>query len=206
MRGRPAAPRRRRRRRRPSAGGSTRPFAARLADADDFYDKITPALADRGRTPGPPAGARGDALVEAVLLLRRGPLAQRARRAPAPREPRGAAERRVVPHVQRRRHLDARQVGVPLVRGVGPRVPHALALARRLRLRQAAAAPDAPEPLRPPERADPRVRVELQRREPPGPRLGDALPLPGRARPRPARTSSSSSAPSRGCSSTSTGG
>ena len=142
------------------------------------------ALPDRGRAPGPPAGARGNALVEAVLLLRRGPLAQRARRAPAPREPDGDPERRVVPHVQRRRHLDARQVGVPLVRGVGPRVPHALVVARRLRLRQAAAPPDAREPLRPPERADPGLRVELQRREPPRPRLGDVLPLPGRARPR----------------------
>ena len=33
------------------------------------------------------------------------------------------AQRAVVPHGQRRRHLDARQVGVPLVRGLGPGVP-----------------------------------------------------------------------------------
>ena len=33
------------------------------------------------------------------------------------------AQPRVVPHGQRRRHLDARQVGVPVVRGLGPGVP-----------------------------------------------------------------------------------
>ena len=38
-----------------------------------------------------------------------------------PRRP----EHRVVPHAERRRHLHARQVGVPLVRGLGPGVPHA---------------------------------------------------------------------------------
>ena len=162
-------------------------FVARLADADEFYEKITPRSLTEDETTGAPAGARRDALVQAVLLFRRGPLARRARRAPAPREPDGDPERRVVPHVQRRRHFDARQVGVPVVRGVGPRVPHALVVARRLRLRQAAAPPDAREPLRPPERADPGVRVELQRREPPGPRLGDVLPLPDRAGPRAGR-------------------
>ena len=36
----------------------------------------------------------------------------------------GRAQRRVVPHVQRRHHLDARQVGVPLVRRLGPGLPH----------------------------------------------------------------------------------
>ena len=35
-----------------------------------------------------------------------------------------SAELGVVPHVQRRHHLDARQVGVPLVRGLGPGLPH----------------------------------------------------------------------------------
>ena len=34
-------------------------------------------------------------------------------------------EPRMVPHAQRGHHLHARQVGVPLVRGLGPGVPHA---------------------------------------------------------------------------------
>ena len=46
-----------------------------------------------------------------------------------PRQPAAADERRdgpqprLAPPLQRRRHLDARQVGVPVVRGVGSRVP-----------------------------------------------------------------------------------
>ena len=87
------------------------------------------------------------------------------------------AQHRVVPHVQRRHHLHARQVGVPVVRGVGSRVPHDRAVARRLRLRQGAAAADAAQPLLPSERADPRLRVELQRRQSAGARLGHALSL-----------------------------
>ena len=87
------------------------------------------------------------------------------------------AEHRVVPHAQRRHHLDAGQVGVPVVRRLGPGLPHRRAGAGRLRLRQGPAAADAAQPLRPPERTDSRLRVELQRRQPAGARLGDALPL-----------------------------
>ena len=38
---------------------------------------------------------------------------------------------RMAPPLQRRRHLDAGQVGVPVVRGVGPRVSHGAARAHR---------------------------------------------------------------------------
>ena len=145
-----------------------------------------PALAERRRAPGPPPGPRGDALDEAVLLLRPRPLAEGA---PGPSAPPRRAQRhpehRVVPHAERRHHLHARQVGVPVVRGLGPRLPHHLPVARGLRLRQGAAPPDAPEPLQPPQRADARLRVELQRREPPGARLGDAVPLQVREEPGP---------------------
>ena len=44
-------------------------------------------LARRGRAPGPPPGPRGDALDEAVLLLRPGPVAEGAPGAPAGRRP-----------------------------------------------------------------------------------------------------------------------
>ena len=87
------------------------------------------------------------------------------------------AEHRVVPHAQRRHHLDAGQVGIPVVRRVGSGVPHDVAGAGRLRLREGAAAADAAQPLLPPERPDSGVRVELQRREPAGARLGDAVPV-----------------------------
>ena len=51
------------------------------------------------------------------------------------------------------------------------------------RLRQAADGADAPRRLPAPQRPDARLRVELQRREPPGPRLRDAVPPSHRAGP-----------------------
>ena len=71
------------------------------------------------RRPRDAPGAGRDALEQAVLLLRRGPVVEG-----APREPPAAREQAVpepglVPHAERGHHLDARQVGVPLVRGVG---------------------------------------------------------------------------------------
>ena len=58
---------------------------------------------------------------------------------PPPPERQRRAQPRVDASLQRRRHLDAGQVGVPVVRGVGPGVPLRPARARRLRLRQGAA-------------------------------------------------------------------
>ena len=196
--GRPLRPRRagRRLRGRPPApvcrrNGSGSPVRRQLRcdvrRAPRRRRRVLPAdhgsIVERGRATGAPAGARRHALGETVLPLRCGHLAQGARRAPAPRRLEEGAERRVVPHVQRRHHLHARQVGVSLVRGLGPGVPHHFARARRFRLRQGAASADAAQPLFPPERPDPGLRVELQRREPAGPRLGHALPLQGRAAP-----------------------
>ena len=89
----------------------------------------------------------------------------------------------VVPHAERGRHLDAGQVGVPVVRGLGPGLPRAPALDRRSRLRQEPDEADAARLLPAPDRPDARVRVELQRREPAGPRVRHALPPPHRAGP-----------------------
>ena len=54
-----------------------------------------------------------------------------------------APQRPVAPHVQRRRHLHAGQVGVSVVRGVGSRLPRPRAHAGGSRLRQAATGADA---------------------------------------------------------------
>jgi len=94
----------------------------------------------------------------------------------------------------------------PWYRRLGPGLPHHLALAGGLRLRQGAAAADAAQPLRPPQRPDPGLRVELQRREPAGARLGPRLFLYKYEKNLAGRTSSSWRARSRACSSTSTGG
>ncbi len=89
-------------------------------------------------------GARRHAVEQAALLLRPRPLAARALGAPAARAgATGTRNAAVVPHAQRRHHLDARQVGVPLVRRVGPRVPHGGARDGRPRLRQGPARPHA---------------------------------------------------------------
>ena len=117
------------------------------------------------------------------------------------------AQQRLVAHAQRPRHLDARQVGVPVVRRLGPRLPLHRAGHGRRRLRQAAARPDAEGELPASQRADPRLRVELRRRQPAGARLGDLVRLqPREARPPARGTSPSWRAPSRSCCSTSPGG
>ena len=62
-----------------------RVFKSRIADADEFYQRITPQRAQRRRAPGTPAGARRHAVGQAVLLLRSGAVAQRAQEPSAAR-------------------------------------------------------------------------------------------------------------------------
>src|SRR4029078_4515175 len=89
-----------------------------------------------------------------------------------------AAQRPVAPHAQRRHHLDAGQVGIPVVRGVGPRVPRGAAHPGRRGLRQAPARLDRAAPLPAPERTDSALRVDLRRRQPAGARMVDDVHLP----------------------------
>ena len=96
------------------------------------------------------------------------------------------AERALASRGQRRHHLDAGQVGVPLVRGVGPGLPRARPHPGGRGLRQAAARPDAPAAVSPPQRADSRLRVELRGRQPARARLVHHLHLhPGARAARP---------------------
>ena len=133
--------------------------------------------------------------------LRCEPLARGARQRSLHGRPQGgAAQRAVASHVQRRRHLDAGQVGVSLVRGVGPRLPRLAADAGGPRFRQAAAGADAARALHASERPDSGLRVELRRRQSAGARLGDDLHLSAwRKRARAKATSTGSSAASRSC-------
>ena len=116
-------------------------------------------------------GLRRDALEQAVLPLRRGPLARRrpGRPAAAAGAPAGP-QRRLAPPVQPRRHLDARQVGVPLVRRLGPGPALRDPGPRRPRVRQGAAAPGHARVVHAPQRPAPGLRVELRRRQPAGAR------------------------------------
>ena len=108
-----------------------RVLEARRDEADQFYATVIPPTLARRRGDGDAPGAGRAAVGQAVLRVRRAPLAARARRQPVGPERRRqlGAQRPVVPHGRGRRHLDARQVGVPVVRGVGPGLP--LRAARR---------------------------------------------------------------------------
>ena len=109
-----------------------------------------PGVAVRGRRQRRPPGLRRPAVDEAGLRLRRRALAERARR--RARRHRRRPQPALVPPLQHRRHLDAGQVGVPLVRRVGSGVPRRGARVRRSRLRARAAVADAAGPLPAPER------------------------------------------------------
>ena len=135
------------------------------------------------------------------LARRRSRPAAAARRAPR------RAQRRVAAPLQPRRHLDARQVGVPLVRGVGPRLPHdrrSRAIDPQFAKEQLAAVPA--RVVHAPERADPGLRVRVRRRQPARARLGVLARLQDDRARAASATASSSRASSRSCCSTSPGG
>ncbi len=159
---------------------------------------------DRRRGARAPPGARRDALEQAALRLRRRALA---RRRPDPAEAAGLAARRpqhALAHVRRlRHHVDARQVGVPVVRRLGSRVPLRRARPGRSRVREVPADPALPRVVPAPERRARRLRVVVRRRQPAGAGVGGARGVRDRRRPRhrlPRAASSTS------CSSTSPGG
>ena len=87
-----------------------------------------PAVRLPGRSQRDAPGPRRHAVEQAVLLLQRGQLAGGAPLQPPPYRLSFLSELGVVPHGQQGHHLDARQVGVPLVRGLGPGLPHPAAL------------------------------------------------------------------------------
>ena len=86
--------------------------------------RADPGRRRRRRGAGHAPGVRRDAVEQAALRLRRGPLAGRR---PDPARPARLAPdgpQRPLAQLRRvRHHVDARQVGVPVVRGVGPRLP-----------------------------------------------------------------------------------
>ena len=184
----------------PLGGDFDRVLQARRTEADEFYATVIGPSARCGPDQRGAPGVRRPALGQAVLRVRRAPLARRARHQPLVRggPQRRPAQRRVVPPRRGRRDLDARQVGVPVVRRVGPRVADGAARPRRHRLRQGSDGAPAGRPLPAPERPDPGLRVELLRRQPPAPRVGRGPAVRARAagsaeRPIPSSSDGSSS-------------
>ena len=147
--------------------------------------RAPPRRRHRRRSGGHAPGARRHGLEPAVLSLRRRALARgRSDAAGAAGGAQDRAERRVAAPEQPRHPRDARQVGIPVVRRVGPRVPLRRARADRSGGGEAPAAPDVPRVVHAPERPAARLRVELRRREPAGPGVGGARGVPDRRRDR----------------------
>ena len=84
-----------------------------------------------------------------------------------------------------RHHVDARQVGVPVVRRLGPRLPLRRPGPPRPGVRQVPAAAAVPGVVPAPERRAARLRVGLRRRQPAGAGVGGARGVRHRRRPRP---------------------
>ena len=159
----------------PSAPTSTASFAAaHRARPTSSTRSATPHAAD-GRAARRAAGVRRAAVEQAVLPLRRRDwLEGDPGQPPPPAARKQGRNARLGAPLQPRRHLDAGQVGVSVVRRVGPRVPHGPVRADRPALRQGAAPPAAARVVHAPERADARLRVRVRRREPAGARVGRA--------------------------------
>ena len=99
--------------------------------------------------------------------------------------PAGAAtgSQRGLAAFRRRRHpLDARQMGIPVVRGVGPRVPCDHARPRRPVVREVPAARHVPGVVPAPQRRAACVRVVVRRRQPACPCAGGGRGLANRWR------------------------
>ncbi len=163
-------------------------FKRRIADADEFYDRITPKSLNEDQRRVHRQALAGMLWSKQYYYFDLDRWLQEHKSHPLLESGgRGVPEYRMVSHAERRHDLDAGQVGVPLVCGLGPGLPHDLPGAGGFRFRQGAAAADAAQSLCPPQRADSRLRVELQRCESAGARVGHGLPLQDGADPRPGR-------------------
>ena len=172
-------------RRRGVVGEAVRRRAAgRDAEADEFYAAIAP---DRHSTRSGcgSCARRAPGLVWSKQMypyqVSRWLDGDPAQPAPPPGSPRRPQRRLAAPRrLRRARH--ARPVGVPVVRGLGPRVPRDPVGAPRPGVRQVPAARAAPRVVPAPQRRAARVRVELRRRQPARPRARRAARVRHRRR------------------------
>ena len=154
--------------------------AAREADADEFYAALAPAGTR-------PEGMRILRQASAGLVWSKQIYPYDVARwldgdpgQPPPPESRRGPQRRLEPPGLLRRPRDARPLGVPLVRGLGPRLPRGRLGAPGPRVRQVPDAGAAQGVVPAPQRRAARVRVELRRRQPTRPRHGGPAGLPRR--------------------------
>ena len=138
------------------------------------------ATSPAGRSPGC-CGASSSTATTSTS----GSTATRPSRAPPDAPDAGRRNTELAPPGAGRRHLDARRVGVPLVRRLGPRPSTRRAGPRRPGVRQGAAGAAVPRVGDAPQRAAAGLRVGVRRRQPAGARLGGLAGLPDRRPPRP---------------------
>ena len=134
----------------------TRSFESRLADADEFYDRISPTSLSEDERRVHRQALAGMLWSKQYYYFDLDRWLQDHESHPLLESTRRRPEHGMVPHAERGRDLDAGQVGVPVVCGLGPRLPHRVAGAGGLRFCQGAAPVDAPQSVCPPERADSR--------------------------------------------------
>ncbi|MGH1553420.1 hypothetical protein ACRAWF_20050 [Streptomyces sp. L7] len=114
----------------------------RFRQADEFYDACIPADAGADERRLVRQALAGVLWSKQYYYLDVERWLTEPRRRPAPLRPPGA-EQQLVPHGQRRDHVDAGHLGVPVVRGLGPRL-HTVALSMvDLHLRQGPVGPAA---------------------------------------------------------------
>ena len=153
-------------------------FDQRTAEADEFYADLQRDIEHARRQARAAPGFRRHDLEQAVLLFRH-PAMDQGRSGPNPSSRRAAArpQPRMDAFEQRRHHLDAGQVGISLVRRLGPGVSHARTRADRFAVRQGATGAAHARVVHAPERANAGVRVGVRRCESAGACLGDLARL-----------------------------
>ena len=153
----------------------------RRAEADEFYAELQPDIDDADARSVQRQAFAGMIWSKQffhydVRALARGRPDPAAAAGIAPARP----QQRMAAPQQLRHHLDAGQMGVSLVRGLGSGVPLHPARADRSRVRQAAARAADARVVHAPERPAAGLRVGVRRRQPAGARLGRLAGLPDR--------------------------
>ena len=139
-----------------------------MGETDAFYAGFIPGERRHGRAAHRPPGICRAAVVEAVLSLRRARLADGRSGRCLRRPPRATGpECKLDPPVQPRRGLRAGQMGIPVVRRLGPCVSHAASGATRPGLRQEATHPVPARMVYAPQRALPAYEFNLDDVNPP---------------------------------------
>jgi hypothetical protein len=143
--------------------GFEKTFKDRIADADEFYDRITPHTLTEDECRVHRQALAGMLWNKQFYYFDLDQwLKEHKSHPPAPIRPSRLTEHGLVSHAERRRDLHARQMGVSLVRGLRSRLPCDLVGSGGFRFRQRATAANVAPSLHRSQRSNSRLRMELQ--------------------------------------------